>query len=116
MFESELAALQALYDAILNLPETIASAIVACVYLLLYPIVLLLNLVYGWIVQIFGPLIELVGLFYDVVSSILVDVLGMFDGSFPSLWIFLLGSILTANLVIRVYYLLKGVSIFGWSL
>jgi len=44
MFENELAALEGLYEGIVALPGTIISAIVACIYLLLYPVVLLVGM------------------------------------------------------------------------
>lgn len=116
MFETELAALEALVEGFLALPETILAAIVACVYLLLYPMVLLLDMGYYWVTDLIGSYMAIPSVIYDLSSTISTDVVGMFSGVLPSAWVLLLGSVVALNVAIRVYYLLKGVSIFGWSL
>ena len=116
MFENELAALEALYEGIVALPGTIVSAIVACVYLLLYPVVLLVNMGYYWVTDILGSFVAILGVLYDIGSTLSTGVVGMFSGFLPSAWVVLLGSVVALNVAIRAYYLLKGVSIFGWSL
>ena len=116
MFETELAALEGLYEGIVALPGTIVSAIVACVYLLLYPVVLLVDMGYYWVTDIIGSYVAILGVLFDIGSTVTTDVVGMFDGVLPSAWVVLLGSVVALNVAIRAYYLLKGVSIFGWSL
>ena len=116
MFETELAALEGVYEGIVALPGTIVGAIVACVYLLLYPVVLLVDMVYYWVTDLLGSYVAILGVLYDIGSTITTDIAGVFDGVFPSAWVVLLGSVVALNIAIRAYYLLKGVSIFGWSL
>ena len=116
MFEDELAALQGIFDSVLELPSTIVSALVALVYLLLYPVVLFLDMGYSWVVEILGSYVAILAVLYDIGATVSTDVVGLFDGVFPSSWVILLGSVVVLNVAIRAYYILKGVSIFGWSL
>ena len=116
MFENELAALEGLYEGFLALPETIISAILACIYLALYPAVLMADMVYYWVTDFLGSYVGILEVVYDIGSTVGSGVVGMFDGVLPSAWVVLLGLVVALNVAIRVYYLLKGVSIFGWSL
>ena len=86
MFETELAALEALYEGIVALPGTIVSAIVACVYLLLYPVVLLVNMGYYWVTDLLGSFVAILGVLYDIGSTLSTGVVGMFSG-LPSAWV-----------------------------
>jgi len=116
MFESELGALEALYESIVGLPGTIASAIVACIYLVLYPVVVLVNCVYAWIADAIGSYLAIIVEVQTCAADIVGLVSGVFDGVIPSVWVALMLSTIALNVAIRIYKLLKGVSIFGWSL
>jgi hypothetical protein len=116
MFESELAALEALYEAIVGLPGTIASAIIACIYLVLYPVVVLVNCVYAWIADAIGSYLAIINEIQTCAAELVGLVSGTFDGVVPSVWVALMLSTIALNVAIRIYMLLKGVSIFGWSL
>lgn len=116
MFEDELAALEALYESIVGLPETIASALVACFYLLLYPVVVFVNLLYSWIADIVGSCMSVIDAVQTCASDVVGLVTGTFDGVIPSIWVGLMISTVILNVGIRVYKLIKGVSIFGCSI
>ena len=116
MFESELGALEALYESIVGLPGTIASAIVACIYLVLYPVVVLVNCVYAWIADAIGSYLAIIVEVQTCAADIVGLVSGAFDSVVPSAWVALMLSTIALNVAIRIYMLLKGVSIFGWSL
>lgn len=116
MFSDAIEALEHIYEVIVGLPETLVSVLVSIVYLVLYPIVCMVSVVYGWIMGLLGPCIDVMGILYDLGTGTLSSVVDVFSSALPSSWIVLLGTIVTLNVAIRVYYLLKGVSIFGWSL
>ena len=116
MFESEIAALEALYEAIVGLPGTIVSAIIACTYLVLYPVVVFVNCVYAWIVDALGSYLAIIVEVQTCAADIVGLVSGAFDLVVPSAWVGLMLSTIGLNVAIRIYKLVKGVSIFGWSL
>lgn len=116
MFDSELGALEALYEFIVGLPGTIASAIIACLYLVLYPFVVLVNLVYSWVADVVGSYLAIIDVVQACASDITGLVTGAFDGVIPSVWVALMLATIALNVAIRIYKMIKGVSIFGWSL
>ncbi len=116
IFSDAVDALTHIYEIIVGIPETLITVILSVLYLVLYPVVCLISIVYGWIIGLIGPFIDIMHIIYDLGSSTLTSIVGIFGDAFPSLWIVLLGSIVALNVGIRLYYLLKGVSIFGWSL
>jgi hypothetical protein len=116
MFETELQALQATFDAILQLPATIASAIIAVVYLILYPFICIFGLAYAWIRELIGSYIAIITTVQASVQSVTDLFLGVFDGVLPSVWVGLMLVTVALNVGLRLYKILKGVSIFGWSL
>lgn len=116
MFENELGALEALYESIVSLPETIASALVACFYLLLYPFVVLINLIYSWVADVVGSYLSIIDVVQACASDITGLVTGAFGGAIPSVWVALMLATIALNVAIRIYKMIKGVSIFGWSL
>lgn len=116
VFGDAVEALTYIYDALVSLPETLISVLIAITYLLLYPAVCLVNLVYGWVVGLVGPCVEIIRIIYGLGSGSLTSIVGVFGEAFPSSWLVLLGLIVGLNVALRVYYLIKGISIFGWSL
>lgn len=116
MFESELEALQATFDQILGLPGTIASAFIAIVYILVYPFVLVINCAYNWIATLLGSYVSIFLVIIDAVDALRSILFDIFDGVLPSVWVGLMLVTISLNVGIRLYRILKGVSIFGWSL
>lgn len=116
MFETELGALEALYEAAVNLPETIVSALVAGFYLLLYPFVVGLNLLYSWVVEMLGAYLAIITSVFDVLASVEGVITDAFSFVLPSVWFALLLVIIALNVGLRIYYLVKGISIMGFSL
>ena len=116
LFESELSALEALYESIVGLPGTIASALIACFYLVLYPFVVLINLMYSWVADLFGSYLAIINEIQTCAAELVGLVSGTFDGVVPSVWVALMLATVALNVAIRIYKIIKGVSIFGWSL
>ena len=116
MFDTELAALAALYEAAVNLPETILSSLVAAFYLLLYPFVVGVNFAYSWIADILGAYISIFTSVLDVVSAVEGILTDAFAFILPPAWFALLVATIALNVGLRIYQLVKGISIAGFSL
>lgn len=116
MFETELGALEALYEAAVNLPETIVSALVAGFYLLLYPFVVGLNLLYSWVADMVGAYLAIISSVFDVLASVQGVITDVFELILPPAWFALLLVVIALNVGLRIYHFVKGISIFGFSL
>ena len=116
MFETELGALEALYEAAVNLPETIVSALVAGFYLFLYPFVVGLNLLYSWVAEMVGSYWAIITSVFDVLASVQGVVPDAFEFVLPPAWFALLVVVIALNVGLRVYHFVKGISIAGFSL
>ena len=116
MFETELAALEALFGAIVELPGTIASAIVSSVYLLLYPFVLVFNLLWSWIKDVIVAYVGIITAITDAVDAVWSIADSVYGLVLPSAWWALFAVILGINVGFRVYHFVKHLSIAGFSL
>ena len=116
MFETELGALEALYEAAVNLPGTIVSALVAGFYLLLYPFVVGLNLLYSWVADMVGSYLAIITSVFDVLASVQGVITDAFEFVLPSAWFALLLVVIALNVGLRIYHFVKGISIAGFSL
>ena len=116
MFETELGALEALYEAIIALPSTIASSIIACLYMVLYPFVVGINLLYSWVATMIGAYASIFTTILDVLASVQGVITAAFEFVLPPSWFALLIVVIALNVALRIYHFVKGISIAGFSL
>lgn len=116
MFESELSALEALFDFVIGFPEAIASSLVALVQIVFYPFVCLLQVFVGWwtyVSGVFTTFSDSIVQVYDVVVDFFNVTLG---AAIPSAWTVLLLLMLGLNVGFRVYSFVKNIQLFGFSI
>lgn len=100
----------------MSLIESIVSALVTVLYIPLYPFVVGLNLLYSWIAGMIGPYSGIITSVIDVLASVQGVITDVFEFVLPSAWFALLIVVIALNVGLRIYYFVKSVNIFGFSL
>jgi len=109
------AALNDTAAALIAFLEPLISAVVATFYLLFYPLICVIEIVQYGLMGVINPIIEFINVLITLVndSGYLVN---LFVGVFPATWTTLLIIIMVVNLGLRVYNLVHGISIAGFSI
>jgi hypothetical protein len=106
----------AVYDwgaaSVLYLVNSLGGLLVALLY---FPISML-NVVVQLLNHIIASLGGLMNAIIDVGNSLSGMFTQTFTGVFPSAWVAILGTILTINIALRVYYFAKDISILGFKI
>jgi len=95
--------------------EPLVGALISILYLVIYPVISILAVIQFFLEDIINTLIT----FFNSIIYLFNDLgyfVNVFDGVFPSTWLTLLSLIILVNLGLRIYYYVKGISIFGWSI
>jgi hypothetical protein len=100
----------------MGLIESIVSALITVLYLPLYPFVVGLNLLYSWIAGLIGPYSGIITSVIDVLASVQGVIADVFEFVLPTAWFGLLIVVIALNVGLRIYYFVKSVNIFGFSL
>ena len=92
--------------------DTLVGLAIAVLYL---PMVL-----FGVMIDLLNIIIgSLTGLMNTVITggnTLTSSFLGVFDGIMPGPWVAILGSIIVVNIVLRVYFYVKDISILGFKI
>jgi len=106
----------AVYDwganTVLYLTNSLGGVLAALLY---FPISML-HVVVGLLNNIIGSLAGVMNAIIDVGNSLTGMFTNTFTGVFPSAWVAILGTILTINIALRVYYFAKDISILGFKI
>jgi hypothetical protein len=76
----------------------------------------MLHVVIQLLNNIIGSLAGVMNAIIDVGNSLTGMFTSTFAGVFPSAWVAILGTILTINIALRVYYFAKDISILGFKI
>lgn len=116
MFETELQALQAVFDTFAALPSTLVATGVSLAGIVLYPLVLVYDMLLGWWAYVWGIILTLITSFLRLQMSVLGFVDTVFVGSIPTPWVGLMVLMLTLNVAFRIYAFVKNIQILGFSI
>ena len=104
-FRDSLIGLTDIGSALNSFLEPLASLVFQVLQVIIYPLGYLLNIFIG---VINGTVFPIITFFTNInaLGSILYEVLNTFDGVFPSEWTFLLSSMITITIALRIYGLI----------
>jgi len=102
----------AIGDALASFIEPFIGALIQVLMLLVYPFVILLDIVQQALLTIFQSAIDVMNGTIYLINDI-GYMINLFQGVFPSPWTTILGLIILANLGLRVYWFVKDIQILG---
>jgi hypothetical protein len=106
----------AAYDLAQSTLLAVAHFIGGMMVVALYFPVSMLHVVVELLNNVIGSLAGVMNAIIDVGDSLSGMFTQTFTGVFPSAWVALLGTILTINIALRVYYFAKDISILGFKI
>lgn len=109
---SSLFGITAIGDALASFIEPFIGALIQVLMLLVYPFVILLDIVQQALLTIFQSAIDVMNGTIYLINDI-GYMINLFQGVFPSTWTAILGLIILANLGLRVYWFVKDIQILG---
>lgn len=102
----------AIGDALASFIEPFIGALIQVLMLLVYPFVIILDIVQQALLTIFQSAIDVMNGTIYLINDI-GYMINLFQGVFPSTWTAILGLIILANLGLRVYWFVKDIQILG---
>ena len=115
-FDDILTATQAVYNSIVGIPWSIADVLAQILNCLLYPFVVAIDSLTTIVNVAIAPPLQLANVIISVPNIAINIVNLLFVGVFPSIWVALIIASLLIMLGYRLYAIVKGASILGFSL
>ena len=115
-FGDQLSALQGIANLIFNIPWQIANILTQILMCLIYPVIVFLTTIQVLVNAAIAPPLTLVNVLITIPNTAITMINILLVGVYPSIWIGLLVSGLLIVLGLRIYAIVKGVSILGFSL
>jgi len=115
-FDDILTATQAVYNSIVGIPMTIAGILAQLLNCLLYPVVVAFDCLTTIINTGIAPPLQLANVIISVPNVGITIINLLFVGVFPSIWVALIIASMMIMVGLRLYAIVKGASILGFSL
>jgi len=102
-------------EALSYFSSVLMGQFMTLLFLIFYPVIVAMGIVQSMIMQIFEPFIGLINAIFGI-GNVLMGLVTMFEGVFPSPWIIAMTSIVGINIGLRILKLVGGIEILGFSI